>query len=108
VAGQVNAETQTLELTMRDLAILREALIPKLEALRAAVEPFGLNTTWEAETRLVDVLGKVTVARCDLKRRNPAYNPVGDPECENEATDAEIEAWEAAHPEPFSEPSTES
>ena len=62
-------------------------------------EPFGLVTTWDAETRIRDVLGLVISARCDLKRRDPRYNPAGDSECEHEATDEELDRWLLEHPQ---------
>jgi hypothetical protein len=89
---------------MLDMAVLRECLIPRLDALREANRPFGLSTTWHATDRLEDVLGKVIEARCELKRReHPDYNPAGDSECVSYATDEEIDRWGRDHPEKLEE-----
>ena len=93
--------TQSLDLSMQQLAILREVLIRHRDAYREAIAPFGLVTTWDAVERLDDVLGSVIEARCQLKRRtHPDYNPAGDSECEGYATDEELDSWRDAHPEP--------
>lgn len=77
-----------------------------------AVPAASTSTTWRptptshslarsATDRLDKVINKVIEARCDLKRRqHPDYNRAGDSECEQYATDAEFDAWHAAHPEP--------
>jgi hypothetical protein len=97
--------TQPVRLTLQDLSILREALERQRTGLQAAVRPFGLVTTWQAENRLDEVWSKVIAARCDLKRRqHPDYNPAGDSECVGYATDEEHERWNAAHPVPDDEP----
>ncbi len=91
--------TQPVRLTMGEMAVLREALLPLRERYREAIAPFGMVTTWEATDRLDNVIAKVIEARCDLKRRqHPDHNPAGDSECEGFATDAELDAWSEAHP----------
>lgn len=94
--------TQPVRFTMQDMAVLRDALLPRRDELRAAIEPFGLTTTWDATTRLDAVIDKVIEARCDLKRRQ-GLSLVNDSECDQYATDAEVDAWREAHPEADSE-----
>jgi hypothetical protein len=84
--------TQPVRLTMQDMAVIREALVRQIDGINAATLPFGLSSTWDAATRPRDALGKITVARCALKRRqHPDYNPLLDSECASEATDADFE-----------------
>jgi hypothetical protein len=83
---------QPVRLTMQDMAVIRESLIRTSNAINAAVDPFGLVTTWDATARVAQALGKITEARCDLKRRqHPDYNPAMDSECEGYATDADFD-----------------
>lgn len=84
--------TQPVRLTMQDMAVIREALKRQIDGIDAATLPFGLSSTWDAATRPRNALGKITEARCALKRRqHPDYNPLLDSECANEATDADFE-----------------
>lgn len=98
---------QNVELTMGELALIREVLIDHRRRYNEAIAPFGLQVTWDADRRISDVLDQIIEARCLLKRRqHVAYNPAGDSECSGYATYAEIDAWREAHPEPEQEPGT--
>jgi len=87
-------------LSPTELAVIWVALEKEAAALRSALEPFSLVVVWDAEKRLIDTRAVIRAARCDLNRRDPRYNPAGDPQCQDEATDEELDRWHGEHQEP--------